>query len=319
MVIDSDKQNLFVFGGRVVGNDSSQVNYSGLYMYSILSDTWKLLRTDWSTAETPCFLKSRIGHTMLLNETSRELYIFAGQRNKDYLADFYSYNVDTEELRQVSRDYSKQGGPDAGFTQRTTMDADLGELYVFSGLTKEKNNTQETVKNSLWVYNIGKEKWSKIYQNENTGTEYWNKMCTTEPCPRFAHQLVYDYKNKIQYLFGGNPGENGQPNLRLDDFWQLELVRYFYIPLNNLRPQVEDVLRKAIFCIRRQVFLELCQKANSIAALKYLQNDLSSVVNHNNEEESNLFRKLTSWLFGWNDSIEIGLNSTDMPGINQSH
>jgi N-acetylneuraminic acid mutarotase len=225
MVIDSKKQNLFVFGGRIVGIDSSQANYSGLYVYSIAKNSWKLLRSDTSSSEAPTFLKSRIGHTMLLNETSRELFIFAGQRNKDYLADFYAYNIDTEELRQISRDYSKQGGPDAGFTQRTTMDFDMEELYVFSGLTKEKNNTQETVKNSLWVYNIKKEKWSKIYQNENTGTEYWNKMCSTEPCPRFAHQLVYDYKNKIQYLFGGNPGENGQPNLRLDDFWQLALVR----------------------------------------------------------------------------------------------
>ena len=225
MVIDSERQNLYVFGGRVVGDDSTQVGYSGLYVYSVSKATWKMLCTDWSNAETPVVLKSRIGHSMLLHEANRELYIFAGQRNKDYLADFYVYYLDTDEIRQLSRDYSKQGGPDAGFTQRATIDSQLGEFYVFSGLIKEKNNTQETVKNSLWVYHIQKEKWTKIYQNENMGADYWNKMSETEPCPRYAHQLVYDHQNKAQYLFGGNPGENGNPNLRLDDFWKLQLAR----------------------------------------------------------------------------------------------
>jgi N-acetylneuraminic acid mutarotase len=223
MVMDTTKENLFVFGGRVVGADSTQVVYSGLYVYSVGTQVWKLLRTE---TETPIELKSRIGHSMLLNETSRELFIFAGQRNKDYLADFYVYHLDSDDLRQISRDYSKQGGPDAGFTQRATIDPELGEFYVFSGLIKEKNNTQESVKNSLWVYNIRKEIWSKIYQNENTGADYWSKMSGKEPCPRFAHQLVYDYKSKTQYLFGGNPGDNSQPNMRLDDFWQLELQRW---------------------------------------------------------------------------------------------
>lgn len=86
---------------------------------------------------------------------------------------------------------------------------------------------------------------SCIYRNENTGEQYWH----IEPCPRFAHQLVYDratkvniiLKNyyltlkfcnpyhslpthfKVHYLFGGNPGRTGLPKLRLDDFWRLRL------------------------------------------------------------------------------------------------
>lgn len=38
---------------------------------------------------------------------------------------------------------------------------------------------------------------SCIYRNENTGELYWNKMQHLEPCPRFAHQLVYDPVNKV--------------------------------------------------------------------------------------------------------------------------
>jgi hypothetical protein len=38
---------------------------------------------------------------------------------------------------------------------------------------------------------------SCIYRNENTGEQYWSKMQHIEPCPRFAHQLVYDHVNKV--------------------------------------------------------------------------------------------------------------------------
>jgi hypothetical protein len=84
------------------------------------------------------------------------------------------------------------------------------------------------------------------------------------------------------------------------------------------RPRIQDVLRRAIFFIRRQVFRELCQEGDSAKALHYLRTDLCSVVNHNNEEESNSFRKLTSWLFGWNDSIDTVIQSPDMPGTRET-
>ncbi|KAJ3300279.1 Muskelin 1, intracellular mediator containing kelch motif [Borealophlyctis nickersoniae] len=289
MIVDSDTQTLYVFGGRAIGPDPNQTVYSGLYAYSILRNQWRLIRTDASQPEHSIQLKSRIGHSMLLNPRTRELYIFAGQRNKDYLSDFYIYEIDTDTVHEVSRDYSKQNGPDAGFTQRATIDTELGEFYVLSGLMREKNATQETVKNSFWVYSIRKDRWTKVYQNENTGNEYWSRMSDREPCPRFAHQLVYDHKKKCQFLFGGNPGEAGKPNMRLDDFWELWLVR----------PNPSDVLRRAKFYIRRQKFREICQGKSPLGALKYLQVDLGEVVNHQDERESKEFRELTQFLFQW--------------------
>ncbi|TPX71748.1 hypothetical protein SpCBS45565_g00878 [Spizellomyces sp. 'palustris'] len=295
MVVDSDTQVLYVFGGRTIGPDPNQTVYSGLYAYSISHNQWRLIRTDTSQPEHSIQLKSRIGHSMLLNPRTRELYIFAGQRNKDYLSDFYVYEIDTDTVHETSRDYSKQGGPDAGFTQRATIDSDLGEFYVLSGLMREKNTTQETVKNSFWVYNIRKDRWTKVYQNENTGSAYWSSMADKEPCPRFAHQLVYDPKRKCQFLFGGNPGEMGNPNLRLDDFWELWLIR----------PSPNDVLRRAKFHIRRQKFREMCSVGDPLAALKYLQTELAEVVDHSDEQESREFRELTQFLFNWRPSGSI--------------
>jgi hypothetical protein len=289
MVVDSDAQVIYVFGGRTIGPDPSQTVYSGLYAYHIPTNQWRLLRSDTSQPEGTIQLKSRIGHSMLLNAKSRELYIFAGQRNKDFLSDFYVYEIETDTIHEISRDYSKQGGPDAGFTQRATIDPDLGEFYVLSGLQKEKNTTQETVKNSFWSYNIRKARWARIYHNENTSSEYWTKMKDLEPCPRFAHQLVYDHHRKIQYLFGGNPGDPSNQNLRLDDFWELHLMR----------PKPEDVLRRVKFLIRRQKFREICHSGSQAQALQFLQNEVSKVVNHTDEKESREFRELTQWLFKW--------------------
>ncbi|KAF9987341.1 hypothetical protein BGZ65_004099 [Modicella reniformis] len=66
--------------------------------------------------------------------------------------------------------------------------------------------------------------WQKIFQNSDE---------PSEPEPRYAHQLVYDDVNEVQYLFGGNPGEQGSK--RLDDFWELRLYR----------PKPEEIVRKA--------------------------------------------------------------------------
>jgi hypothetical protein len=180
-------------------------------------------------------------------------------------------------------------GPDAGFTQRATIDVALGEFYVLSGLMREKNTLSET-RNAFWVYSLARKKWSKVYENENASSEYWVQMESKEPRPRFAHQLVYDPNRKCQYMFGGNPGEASQPNLRLDDFWELHLTR----------PSPKDILRKAQFHIRKQRFIELSQGGDKSAALQYLQVNVSKVVNHDDPSESQTFRELAMYLFAWN-------------------
>ncbi len=58
---------------------------------------------------------------------------------QDYLSDFYVFNVDTREVSELSRDASKQGGPDAGFTQRATMVTDQCDVlcvFVLVGTTE---------------------------------------------------------------------------------------------------------------------------------------------------------------------------------------
>lgn len=91
--------------------------------------------------------------------------------------------------------------------------------------------------NSFWVYSLRTHKWSRIYYCRHNAQDVnsINKSnilgaskgeTSVEPCPRYAHQLVYDEVAKTHYLFGGNPGIFQYQQLRLDDFWLLYLEKY---------------------------------------------------------------------------------------------
>ena len=225
---------------------------------------------------------------MLLDRPEKQLLIFAGQRAKLFKADFYKYQLETDTAVEVCPDCSKQGGPYPGFTQRATIDQELREVYVLSGIIKETDVDSKvpSVRNSLWVYDIKRDSWYCAYQNDNSEPEYWNKMDQLEPCPRFAHQFVYDHVNKLHYLFGGNDGEASARNTRLCDFWRLNLHR----------PSSADIVGRCRYLIRRRKFKELCAE-NSREAMRFLQTELSEVVNHKDEAQAAEFQALTLSLF----------------------
>lgn len=65
------------------------------------------------------------------------------------------------------------------------------------GLSKDKENRHENVQNSFWVFDILRKSWSCIYKNDvGNDAGGWGGQ-QAEPCPRFAHQLVYDHVNKV--------------------------------------------------------------------------------------------------------------------------
>ncbi|XP_028414469.1 muskelin-like [Dendronephthya gigantea] len=299
MCVNVENGMIFVFGGRVLLSTSSDIAglassaiFSGLFCYHSGTNTWTKLRDDCPE------LISRIGHSMLFYEKNQALYIFAGQRGREFLNNFTMYNTETDTVTVLSN--NKDEVPAAGFTQRATIDPETGEIHALSGLSKDKIKREESTRNSFWVYDIENNKWSCIYRNENTGNQYWSKMQSIEPCPRFAHQLVYDHINKVHYLFGGNPGKSGFPKMRLDDFWLLRLTK----------PSLPHFLRRCRFLIRRQKFVELA-KCNSLEALAYLQHDLSALVNTDDIDERHEFERLTSSLFTLKEEMNEACSSNE--------
>ncbi|KAI8141192.1 Muskelin N-terminus-domain-containing protein [Fennellomyces sp. T-0311] len=320
MCIDTKASEIYVFGGRVAFIDPNGHNYGGLYSYHIPTTTWQLIREDGAAKSTAFLstapqtaaefareeanmpLKSRVGHSMLLDPYTRGLYIFAGQRVKDYLADLYRYSIDDDQLMELSPDYSKSFGPNAGFTQRATIDPAAQEIHVFSGYRVRQGS--DTIVSEFWVYNIERNQWKNVYQTDKRPDNNINCEC---PCPRYAHDMVYNPLTKTQYIFGGNPGEQRQPDSpvensnackRLDDFWALQLTK----------PNPAGIYRKCLLMVRMQRLRELCKRANrrrfaprdvcdeTIQALEYLQSQVAILVDHSIEEESSQFHQLCAQL-----------------------
>lgn len=89
-----------------------------------------------------------------------------------------------------------------------------------------------------------------------------------------AHALFPD-RFQVHFLFGGNPGRSCLPNLRLDDFWQLELRR----------PTHEQILKRCKLIIRKHKFQELAL-SNSMEALEYLQTRVFEIIDHSDAQQT---------------------------------
>lgn len=160
---------------------------------------------------------------MAIHAEKRGIYIFSGQRERSHLSDLYYYSIDEKKINNAVENFFKGDGSDIGYTQRATIDEDMKELYVFTAYVN--GMPSNTVKNLIWVYSIEKNHWEKLYENESQ--DPCSSKCTKgiEPTPRFAHQVVYNSKTKIHYIFGGNPGDHRNEHRRLNDFWELKLTK----------------------------------------------------------------------------------------------
>ncbi|XP_063693965.1 muskelin-like [Bolinopsis microptera] len=282
MVLDSDLQTIYIFGGKILNNSGirSEAEYSGLYKYHIPSNVWTVLKPD-----NDLMLRSRFGHSMLYHPDKKQLFIFAGQR-EHFLDDFLVYNTHNDTVEEVMCvDETKV--PESGFTMRATIDTQHQEIHMMSGLSKDHRNGSKDytdAKTKIYVYSLKRNKWNEVGKNAG---------CTEpEPCPRFAHMLVYDSRKKLHYMFGGNPGA-GNPmergtdmDRRLDDFWCLRIKR----------PAFGDMKRALQFLVRKFKFRDMSLR-DPVGALLYLQQHVEEVVDHSNKEEEHQFQELVVSVF----------------------
>lgn len=64
------------------------------------------------------------------------------------------------------------------------------------------------------------------------------------------------------------------------------------------RVSVEEVVRRIRFQLRRQHFLEICDKCPPLDSLAFLSTSVSEVVNHEVKDESAAFQSLMSHILG---------------------
>ncbi|KAH8375385.1 hypothetical protein KR200_002878 [Drosophila serrata] len=324
MCIDADKRTIYVFGGKILtprsvnATGAIEPEYSGLFSYHIATNTWSQILVDCHHASASLAdvmsIKSRITHCMVFHNKHRKLYIYGGQRGKEDLDEFLSYDVDTQAISILNKEHPNHGTtagneakfePSSGYTLRATIDCERDEIYIFSSLSKVKDRRDIPhidASNAFWVYSLRTHKWSRIYYCRHSGQDA-NSISrmnilgaskgegALEPCPRFAHQLVYDDLANTHYLFGGNPGICQQQQLRLDDFWVLRLEK----------PKREEILKHCRFLVRKLRYEEMTRQ-DPLKAMQYLRHHIAAVIDHSDAEQLNNFHKLASLLFKSHDN-----------------
>ena len=224
MVVDEQRDMLYVFGGKLItGIVSETSRYSGMYTYDLQQCHWNLVRGDTLDRQptaTPSF-KSRIGHSMIHNPRTGLVYLMMGQRGKDFFPDLYAYNAQTDSVVYAQQDVHRVGGPAPGFTHRCCLDTQTNELFFMSGMTRENLSRQdkdasgnESTANHLFVLDLASMSWATIQPDDGP-----------QPSPRFAHQFCYDPDARAFYLFGGNPGNPNDSLDRLGDFWKMTITK----------------------------------------------------------------------------------------------
>ncbi|XP_049309463.1 muskelin isoform X1 [Bactrocera dorsalis] len=341
MCIDSEKRNIYVFGGKILtprsvsNSTSNEPEYSGLFSYHIATNTWTQILVDChhpSAAQADVLsIKSRITHCMVFHTKHRKLYIYGGQRGKEDIDDFITYDVDTQSISVLNKNNNNCGGaggssvcshnnasdtknePSPGYTLRATIDCDRDEIYIFSSLSKLKDRRDIQhidASNSFWVYSLEHYMWSRIYtcRHNAEASNATAKNDLLEPCPRYAHQLVYDDVAKSHYLFGGNPGKSSRPQMRLDDFWILELEK----------PKRSEILMHCRYLVRKLHYEEMA-RTDPLSAMQYLRHHVAQVIDHSNPEQLHNFHKLASLLFRSDDvSSTTGRSPLATPPLGKS-
>jgi len=309
---------IYVSGGRVVDADWELCKYSGLYAYDIRAGSWEALESMSDSSVGHPYIPPRFGHSMVFEPNTRNLLIFAGQRDDKYLSDMYAYHIPSGTVTELFSNFTASGGPDACFTQRAVIDPELREIYVFCGLTRNRTGlTILETESPHWIYRYDRPdrpgQWTKIPPAQAAQSVAVRIHDETQviktPQARYAHQVVYDTSSKVVFMHGGNagiiPADGRNPyapagtsgsayalegpdaarESRLDDFWKMQLER----------PPLEDIVRRAKSEIRQQQFREMCEDVPPVKALTFLQTEVSSVVDHSNPQEE-VFRSLLTHL-----------------------
>lgn len=219
------------------------------------------------------------------------------------MTDFLIYDVDNNELKNMipeNMGADLKNVPQSGFTQRATIDCEKDEIYVLTSLSKDKERRDLNI-NSFWLFSIARKEWSCVYKSDHSiGENCYQKNQTAcpEPCPRYAHQVVYDAANQVHFLFGGNPGMNS--HFRLDDFWMLRLGK----------PTRQNIVRYSLYLLRKLEYEEIV-KTNPLSAISYLQTKLYDIIDHNDSAQLKEFHKLASLLFK-SDTMDCGTEPTSL-------
>ncbi|KAF8134289.1 Muskelin N-terminus-domain-containing protein [Boletus edulis] len=320
MVLDPLTHTLFIFAGQ---HDDKYL--SDMYAYDIATNTVSELFGNFSVSGGPdaCFTQRAVVDPRL-----KEVYVFCGLTRAQQSSALTVLRSDapnwvyrytnpsqpgkwTQILPEVVSD-SENGGDGArenghGNGSERGKDRGQSEPYahqvVYDELTKK-----------VYMHggNAGEGRGLGSEEKENEEAEGRGCTGTRGGDTEGAGE---DGAGNGNWTEGGASGEedrsrSGLRETRLDDFWAMNLVR----------AAPDEVIRQAKYLIRRQRFREMCEEQPAVKALRYLQTDVSDVVDHTDPEETSVFRSLLAHLLSPSAMLSksVGGVEASVPGPGSS-
>ncbi|EJD52825.1 hypothetical protein AURDEDRAFT_181344 [Auricularia subglabra TFB-10046 SS5] len=272
VTIDTKARAIYMRTSPTDVGDPTNMLQSQMYAYDIVQGTWTQLTV-------PKHLPPIPGRMCTLHgEDGMRLWML-GQNAPSCTMSILSLNVEAADIEATP--LSPANGVD--FQPAPTMtaehvfgDEEWQEFYVCPE-SKEHATSPDGSSSKLWTYQRRRRRWLIISPAPKRG----------QPPERVLFQTVYDPSTHSFFQFGGLP-VYAEPAAPLDQLWQARIVR----------PSRDDVVRRALFLVRKQQFIELCHgAADDEEALEFLRASVVPVLDNANREESAEFRELVQVLY----------------------
>ncbi|KAF6763348.1 Mei4-dependent protein 6 [Ephemerocybe angulata] len=278
MVLEPNAKQLYIFGGQ---RDDRYL--SDMHVYDITSNSSTELFSNFTASggPDPCFTQRAV-----IDPVYKEIYIFCGlTRNaatgsKNTVlrssTSNWTFRYDTKPGKwfQIGRhpDTSATEVPLPRFAHQAVYHAPTRRVFIHGG--------------NAGGLGLGVEAAGGGSAGGGDGSTTVSANASVRPSPSPPADAAPS-AGPTAAATQSQEGEEALPrDKRLDDLWMMKLKR----------PGVEEVVRQAKFCIRRQQFREMCEQEEPVKALQFLQNEVSSVVDHANPAEAETFRSLLTHL-----------------------
>lgn len=250
---DSVTREMVLFGGW------GGLRWNGMaYVNVQLGDTWTYdIATDlWTNRTGPGSPEARSEHAMTFDPATARAVLFGGRGEKGLLGDTWTYASGT----YTWTNRTSSGSPSPQCVHSMAFDPTRITTMLFSG-RNERGNVSET-----WGYDSGLNKWTDLaprtcptprsdhamaydiasgdvilfggqfaWGHSNDIWRYkaisnaWSPLGPSSPMPsaRQGHSMVYDQRNGLMVLFGGQDAAGVQ-----DDTWTCNLSTNAWVKMN---------------------------------------------------------------------------------------
>lgn len=136
----------------------------------------------------------RGGHQLLWDPNGQQLFLLGGWDGKRDLADFWSFNIQSNTWTLLSMNVEKEGGPSARSCHKAVLHCSSGDIYVLGRYIDSERRDSSTVPCDFYRFNCISRQWTRLSADVRA---------EGGPGCIYDHQMVVDEEEECIWVFGG--------------------------------------------------------------------------------------------------------------------